>query len=565
MGLFREKYSCVALLPAGLFDVHVASELLQMHRRGVKLYIVTDCEDTYARFDVGFHLELYLVKGMKFRFALSFDGVLPKFVQKILVKLDKNSSFNYAQFVLEHSDVGADVMVKAGAGTGKTTAMVTRISYLIYRHELDAHTLPDWIWMFTFTRGAAALMQEKLSQYFQAYFELTRDEAALAMARAVDRMGIGTIHALARRILNVEVVCTKAIKESFLLQALDKHDKPELCGVFTELMEQLSQKNIDPADPRLNWGKPSCPEFHTMMLDVLKRASEGIHSHLAKSRQAGLDELVPMALKSKQGLRLDSAPPHYVFIDEFQDTDDNQIALIHELKSILGFKLFVVGDVKQCIYRFRGATAQAFDILAPSKQGWSIHHLTKNYRTDIELLDALNRHFTLWGARGLLPYKKKDRLAGVHNFNIPRPVTQIDEPVDSALLRLLQRLDCNDIAILTRKNHQAQQVKENLADAGITDITILTIHKAKGLEFDTVILPFIPNIFKEKPLKGDVQIITCENYIGYHIEIDNISHTNNNFHTFRKQDAKERACEEARILYVATTRARRRLIHFGEL
>lgn len=50
----------------------------------------------------------------------------------------------------------------------------------------------------------------------------------------------------------------------------------------------------------------------------------------------------------------------YVFIDEFQDTDDAQISAFIEMQKKLGFLFFIVGDLKQSIYRFRGATMDAF-------------------------------------------------------------------------------------------------------------------------------------------------------------------------------------------------------------
>lgn len=50
----------------------------------------------------------------------------------------------------------------------------------------------------------------------------------------------------------------------------------------------------------------------------------------------------------------------YLFIDEFQDSDLSQIKVATILVRLLGARLFVVGDVKQSIYRFRGANDQAF-------------------------------------------------------------------------------------------------------------------------------------------------------------------------------------------------------------
>lgn len=53
----------------------------------------------------------------------------------------------------------------------------------------------------------------------------------------------------------------------------------------------------------------------------------------------------------------------YLFVDEFQDTDATQIRTFAALVQTIHAKLFAVGDVKQSIYSFKGATDEAFDIL----------------------------------------------------------------------------------------------------------------------------------------------------------------------------------------------------------
>ena len=110
----------------------------------------------------------------------------------------------------------------------------------------------------------------------------------------------------------------------------------------------------------------------------------------------------------------------YMFIDEFQDTDDVQIEVFQKLqKAILSeCRLFVVGDLKQSIYRFRGARLSAFDQLKSYKKyDWEIYHLSINYRTDARLLDLYDVIFQQMGANGYLPYDQKvDRLSGEKLF-----------------------------------------------------------------------------------------------------------------------------------------------------
>ena len=125
----------------------------------------------------------------------------------------------------------------------------------------------------------------------------------------------------------------------------------------------------------------------------------------------------PNNVKRIQELRL--YPRQFMFIDEFQDTDDTQISTLLTIARLLNYKLFVVGDVKQCIYRFRGAEEKAFDQLhiEQNKDHWSDYTLYKNYRTDKYLLEIYHKSFSMWAdsSMRLLEYEKK--LQGTRDYN----------------------------------------------------------------------------------------------------------------------------------------------------
>ena len=106
---------------------------------------------------------------------------------------------------------------------------------------------------------------------------------------------------------------------------------------------------------------------------------------------------------------------HLQFTDEFQDTDDVQIETITGLQHIFGeqCKLFIVGDLKQSIYRFRGASLSAFDkaMAVDGVTNWNTYSLSRNYRTDRRLLDRFHDVFSQLGMKKLLPYiEGRDRL-----------------------------------------------------------------------------------------------------------------------------------------------------------
>lgn len=80
----------------------------------------------------------------------------------------------------------------------------------------------------------------------------------------------------------------------------------------------------------------------------------------------------------------------------------------------LGFKFFIVGDLKQSIYRFRGATMDAFNKMGCDRNEWKEYTLNINYRTDMRLLERFSKLFIYMGERELIPYNgEKDQLVGV--------------------------------------------------------------------------------------------------------------------------------------------------------
>ena len=173
----------------------------------------------------------------------------------------------------------------------------------------------------------------------------------------------------------------------------------------------------------------------------------------------------------------------YLFIDEFQDTDDVQIDSFLKLQNVIkDTKLFVVGDLKQSIYRFRGATISAFDLIRTDKEKWEEFSLTINYRTDKRLLDKFDAVFSKMGTKGYLPFRKgKDSLtSSVETYLSEHElVTQLEYDGDEQRMEQLfaeiarqkdiikylskhHKLSSKDmiIAILVRDNWQIHNILE---------------------------------------------------------------------------------------------------------
>jgi superfamily I DNA/RNA helicase len=165
-----------------------------------------------------------------------------------------------------------------------------------------------------------------------------------------------------------------------------------------ELMSLLPSKRLN-----IDWPQPNVDTPNGMIsktvVDVLEELGDRFAEVCIENQAIPTSKLVTTALAS---LTAQQNPPiripRYVFIDEFQDTDTEQMELMVKIRKVLGANLFVVGDVKQGIYRFRGAEGSAFAEVKKRivSEGLPLplaFPLTRNFRSGRVLLDSLHQYF----------------------------------------------------------------------------------------------------------------------------------------------------------------------------
>ena len=151
-----------------------------------------------------FNFELYVVDGLSDFLEESvtiYEGDCTSEERFILEKLSQRTTFNIQQYFIEHASTVKNILVRAGAGTGKTYSMVSRIAFLCNKFENPTVNLIDDIAMVTFTNDAADNMKNRLKQMFINYFVLTSDPKFLKYIEDTDFMRISTIHKFAREII----------------------------------------------------------------------------------------------------------------------------------------------------------------------------------------------------------------------------------------------------------------------------------------------------------------------------------------------------------------------------
>lgn len=203
----------------------------------------------------------------------------------------------------------------------------------------------------------------------------------------------------------------------------------------------------------------------------------------------------------------------YLLVDEFQDISPADFRLI----SLLSENLFAVGDDDQAIYGFRGGNSEIMQAFT-DQQDVAKYEITRNYRSTSTIVEH---------ARALIERNEPRIRKNLRAYN---PIQQdikiiktTPETVETILLRELE--SPQEMAILARTNYETDLIQEMLAKHA-NPVEVTTIHKAKGREWEKVIL--IHNTLERR---------------------------------FPRRDSK--LTEERRVFYVAMTRAKSALVVLG--
>ncbi|MFZ2539678.1 MAG: 3'-5' exonuclease, partial [Oscillospiraceae bacterium] len=177
----------------------------------------------------------------------------------------------------------------------------------------------------------------------------------------------------------------------------------------------------------------------------------------------------------------------YLFIDEFQDTDNIQLNFIVDILIKANIHLLLVGDRKQGIYRFRGAEVTAFDLVKESleKNGRTIgeHILLFNYRTSANLLNEMEDLFDSWRKKNLLAVDSKSKItsrmlptkmAGLSKKDAYKKIykeisAQAIHDIYNEMIGRSRETERSVLAILVRTNDQVKDIGKILQESSLTN------------------------------------------------------------------------------------------------
>jgi DNA helicase II / ATP-dependent DNA helicase PcrA len=349
------------------------------------------------------------------------------------------------------------VLVLAGPGSGKTRVLTHRVAYLVEVRKV----WPRQILAVTFTNKAAREMRERLDKI-------------LGPTRAGE-LTLGTFHAICARWLRRDAP-EIGLSRDFVI--FDEDDQQQL------IKRALTELNID--DKKY---KPSAvlnaisnaknelitPEIYqppTYWHEMVRRIYPRYQELLRQSNALDFDDLLlevvrlfdekPDILTRYQDRYL------HVLVDEFQDTNTVQYALISRL-SAKAHNIFCVGDEDQSIYKWRGADFRNIQRFREQNPGLTQIVLEENYRSTQTILDA---------ARGVIDKNKQrtrknlfTQRSGGTAISVYEAYNQDDEAqyVVDTIRQLIKKeqFKLSDFAVFYRTNAQSRAIEDTFVRMGV--------------------------------------------------------------------------------------------------
>ena len=351
--------------------------------------------------------------------------------------------------------IDSPLLVLAGAGSGKTRVITTKIAYLIEECGIKAHNIAA----VTFTNKASKEMKARISS------SMDRNK--------LRGLKISTFHTLGLNIIRQE------LKHIGLRAGFSIFDSQDVASLLKEISSGNLAEDADQIK-QLQWKISS---WKNALIDPAKAMSmaedklDQVQAILYEKYQTSLhaynaidfDDLIFLPVdyfaKNPEALTRWQNKIHYLLVDEYQDTNGCQYEMV---KMLLGGRnsLTVVGDDDQSIYAWRGAQPENLAQLSQDYKSLKVIKLEQNYRSVGRILKAANTLIdnnphvfqkALWSDKGY-----GDPIKVIRCKNDEHEAERVVS--DILTHRFQKRTKYSDYAILYRGNHQSRLIEKALRD-----------------------------------------------------------------------------------------------------
>lgn len=345
-------------------------------------------------------------------------------------------------------------LVLAGAGSGKTRVITTKIAQLIEQHGYDARNIAA----VTFTNKAALEMQERIAKL-------------LKNPKEAKNLTVCTFHSLGVQILRREA------RELGLKDRFSIMDSDDCFSIVQDLACTTDKQIVRRIQNTMSLWKNALVDPERALKEATTedegqaaRIYRNYVATLAAYQAVDFDDLIRLpvelfrsndAVRDKWQRKL-----RYLLVDEYQDTNTCQYELVKLLVTGLGKKpmFTAVGDDDQAIYAWRGATIENLKQLSIDFPDLKVIKLEQNYRSSTRILQAANAVISN------NPKLFEKQLWSEHGLGDPVKVLAMpDDEQEAEQIAIMisahkfeRRAKFSDYAVLYRGNHQARVIEQAL-------------------------------------------------------------------------------------------------------
>ena len=457
----------------------------------------------------------------------------------------KYDEYQYEVVVSESKNI----LVVAGAGCGKSTTIVSKISYLINNKDI----LPSQILCVSFTNESCNSLKEKLSKNNYDVEVLTFHKLSLKILEnnktkykicsedylwyLINEYFYGLIYG---EEVYIKIVIKYYHKICFgdINKIYNKIDRSDLISLIYRFicLFRTNGYDIEYLIKLINnsFGK------RLYFLYLVVRIIYEYKLSLGSEEMIDFDDMILIASKSKIDFKY-----KYVIVDEFQDTSYIRFNLINNIVKSCNSNLIVVGDDYQSIYGFSGCDLSLF--LGLNNRDFEVIRIINSYRSSQELINVACK------------FVNKDKLLINKELksckSISKPIKIVYyKNIKNDFKKLMEYLvinNINNIMILGRNNNSIYEVisdkvifENNKLHYKDNEMIYYTVHKSKGLESDNVVI-----------------ISLYDGEYGFPCKIKNDKVLNLVMRDMQKNSYNE----ERRLFYVALTRSKNNVYLYTSL
>jgi len=364
------------------------------------------------------------------------------------------------------------LLILAGAGSGKTRALTYRAAYLVQEKGIN----PENIILLTFTNKAAGEMRERIRKLLVTNHQLLITNLPFA----------GTFHSFCAKILRVEgqhlnlsprfLIFDEKDQLETIAQSMDKLEISKKDFYPRAVLTTISQAKNELISP-LEYPQYAQGYFQETVAKIYLEYQKLLREQEALDFDDLLTETVKLFQKTPQVLQKYQNQLHYILVDEWQDTNKVQYALI-KLLAKRHRNLTAVGDCSQSIYGFRGADFTNVMSLQKDFPDLKTVNLEQNYRSTQKILSAayeVIKHNRSHPILKLWTKNPEGEKVGLYQAQNELDEAQfIVEIINKACCSAVNRMPSTlgDYAVLYRTNAQSRVIEEAFLHAGLPYVLV---------------------------------------------------------------------------------------------